>query len=408
MSDAPALAKPPIRDQLSTSRSRSALLRRLIDVVALPSSIISPAERAIAGDILIEMLLEADDSARRLCAVRLAPSSEAPRRVLRYLGQCKIEVAEPLLEENEAFDSSDLTFLVRVSETDHRVKIANRRPIDVSVCDAIISTGDTAAILTLLMNPESEISESGMDELVHLSRTKEQLTTPIARRAELRPSQAMAMFWWADGPLRAEILKRQAATRHELIEHCSDVFPMAAAEGWSDPVTRKTLQLIERRQRNRQAIEKSPYSSLEDAVECAARDGMSPSTAQEIGYLAGIKPVTVAKLLSDTGGEGLAVLCKATGLKRGYLRHFWTALKRPFETLEGEPHPLWLHVSELYETLSVVKAQTTLRYWNWSMSSSFSPRMTTPQPTEGEPPEDRVGSFSTARRTANLLFSRGE
>jgi len=225
----------------------------------------------------------------------------------------------------------------------------------------------------------------------------------------LRPSQAMAMFWWADGPTRADILNRQSASRAELIENCSDVFPMAAEEGWNDPVTRKTLQLIERRQRNRAAIEKSPFDSLEHAIETAAEKGMSPATAQEIGYLAGIKPVTVAKLLSDTGGEGLAVLCKATGLRRDYLHLLWNALKRPVENMEGRPHPLWENARNLFETLSVVKAQTALRYWNWSMSSSFSPRMGVANSTAGTPPpEDEAGSFSTTKRTARLLFGSSD
>jgi S-formylglutathione hydrolase len=45
-----------------------------------------------------------------------------------------------------------------------------------------------------------------------------------------------------------------------------DVFPMAAAEGWSDPLVRKALQFIERRQRNRSAVAKSPFASLDEAV----------------------------------------------------------------------------------------------------------------------------------------------
>lgn len=401
MSVAPAIEKPPL---LRTGRARQALLRRLIDVVALPGSVIPPQERAMAGDILLEMLFEADDAARRLCAMRLVDTLDAPRRVLRYLGQCRIEVAGPLLSDNKAFDASDLSFLVRAGEADHRLAIAERRPLDVSVADTLIGSGDTRAILALLRNPEAVLSETAMDELVHLSRAHEKLTAAIAARAELRPSQAMAMFWWADGPTRADILNRQSASRQELIENCSDVFAMAAEEGWNDPVTRKTLQLIERRQRNRGAIEKSPFDSLEHAIESADEHGMSPATAQEIGYLAGIKPVTVAKLLSDTGGEGLAVLCKATGLRREYLHLLWRALKRPVEDMDGRPHPLWENVRKLYETLSVVKAQTTLRYWNWSMSSSFSPRMNAVKPTTDAPPEDEAGSFSTTRRTARLLF----
>jgi len=401
MSVDPAVETPPLQ---RIGRARHALLRRLVDVVALPGSVIPPQERAMAGDILLEMLFEADDEARRLCALRLVSASDAPRRVLRYLGQCRIEVAAPLLDDNPAFDASDLCYLVRTGESEHRVQIAMRRPLDVAVGDAIVASGDTKAIMALLRNREAALSELAMDELVHLSRAQEKLTSAITRRPELRPSQAMAMFWWADGPTRADILNRQSASRQELIENCYDVFPMAAAEGWKDPVTRKTLQLIERRQRNRAAIEKSPFESLEHAVEVAAEKGMSPSTAQEIGYLAGIKPVTVAKLLSDTGGEGLAVLCKATGLRREYLEMLWRALKRPVQTLEETPHPLWEQVRLLYESLSVVKAQTTLRYWNWSMSSSFSPRMDVEKSGGEAGTEDAVERFSAARRTAKLVF----
>ena len=30
-------------------------------------------------------------------------------------------------------------------------------------------------------------------------------------------------------------------------------------------------------------------------------------------------------------------------------------------------------MSEVYESIAVAKAQTVLRYWNWSLSSAFSP-----------------------------------
>ena len=85
-------------------RARSTLLRRLIDVVAMPSSRIPPQDRSMAGDILLEMLFDADEEDRIFCAKRLIPTQEAPRRVLRYLGMCSIEVAGELLEQNGSFD----------------------------------------------------------------------------------------------------------------------------------------------------------------------------------------------------------------------------------------------------------------------------------------------------------------
>ena len=53
---------------------------------------------------------------------------------------------------------------------------------------------------------------------------------------------------------------------------------------------------------------------------------MTREIAEEIAYLAGIKPMTGAKIMTDDGGEGLAILCKATGLPALVAAH---ALARP-------------------------------------------------------------------------------
>ena len=61
-------------------------------------------------------------------------------------------------------------------------------------------------------------------------------------------------------------------------------------------------------------------------------------------------------------------------MKRDFLKVLWAALKRPFEIEEGVIHPQFEIVEDTFERLTVSKAQTTLRYWNWSLSSAFSPR----------------------------------
>lgn len=385
------------------SAAQDALVRRLIDVVAMPASRIPPQDRNMAGDILLDMLLHVTDRERTLCASRLAVCRDAPRRVLRYLAQCTFAVARPLLEESDAFDASDLVEIVQGTTQEHRMVIARRRNLCVTVTGALAQYGETAVVRELLQNRNAPLAEQTVDRIVADSREEPSLCPLLAERIELKPSHAMAMFWWADSATRRKILTRHAADRAEIIGICRDVFEMAAAENWSDPVTRKALQLIERRQRNRAAIEKSPFDSLEGAVEAAALQGIDAEMAQEIGYLAGIKPVTAAKILSDKGGEGLAVLCKATGLKRQYLRHMWAALRRPFEAAPGEADPVFANVAETYEVLSVAKAQTTLRYWNWSLSSAYSPGALR-QAGEMGTPANEEAEYSTSQRTARLVF----
>lgn len=383
--------------------ARRILLRRLIDFIAMPASQVAPQDRSMGGDILLDMLFHATDSDRLLCAKRIAVLSDAPRRLLRYLAQSNIDIARPLLEDSESFDSSDLLEVIDHVTPDHRLLIAKRKRVPAVVSDQLARRGEISAVKALIQNKGAELSETAIDILVERSRKEGDLSSLLITRLELKPAQAMAMFWWSDRETRRIVLQRHAADRAEMVNMCADVFAIAAKEGWSDPVARKTLQLIERRQRNRQAIERSEFESLEAVIETAAAMGMSPELVEEIGYLAGIKPVTSAKILGDTGGEGIAVLCKATGLKRPSLKNLWVSLKRPLEDDDGSPHMLYELLMETYDLLSVAKAQTTLRYWNWSLSSSYSPNQAQPPSLDDAHANDE-STFSASRRTAGLVF----
>jgi hypothetical protein len=135
-----------------------------------------------------------------------------------------------------------------------------------------------------------------------------------------------------------DVLQRFAVSREILQDAVGDVFALASAEGWQDPLSRKALQFIERRQRNRAAIAKSPYDSLDEGV-AAAQTGMTREIAEEISYLSGLKPMTGAKIFTDPGGEPLAILCKATGLPRGCVRALWRGLRRQEVDASGRRRP---------------------------------------------------------------------
>ncbi len=356
------------------AEARNILLRRLIDVVALPESESSLQDRAIAGDLLLEMLIDSDEKARILCAKRLSEMSQAPRRVLRFLANDTAAVSKEILENSTGLDQSDLCAVVRNGAPFHRLSVARRKDIGSCVSDAIAESGDVEAMARMLANSKSDMSDNAIDRMVSESRHAPQLTPLLMRRRELKPAHALVLFWWSDRASRKDILRRFSAERTVLIEACSDIFKMAADENWSDPVVRKGLQVIERRQRNRAAMERSEYENLEDAIAKALKFGMTPHTQDEISYMCGIKPLTGAKIFRDPGGEGIAILCKAVGLKRQYFKALWAALKRPISR-PNVPDDNYEQVLEVYEMMAVAKAQTVLRYWNWSLSSAFTPEI---------------------------------
>lgn len=404
MSDLPADAPEGAPDNVaqapvSEGFARRALLRRLMDVVALPASRASVQDRAIAGDLLLEMLIESDVTARELCARRLQEMSQAPKRLLRFLALDAPHVAQIVLAENKAFDDSDLSYVVAKGSTPHRVSVAARRDIGPAVASAIADSGDPQAMKVLLENATSKLSEHAIDVMIGASRKSNFLIPMLCQREETRPAHALVMFWWAAAAERKHILMRFSADRLMLIDGCADIFRYAAEEDWKDPVVRKALQVIERRQRNRSALERSPHESLEAAIKAASVTGLDHTLMTEISHLSGIKPLTGEKIFADPGGEGLAVLCKATGLKRGSLRELWLSLRREGDVAEAN----FVRISEVFEALAVVKAQTVLRYWNWSLSSAFSPDSIDGGDVMFDESDRPVG---TSQRSAQLVFGR--
>lgn len=383
-------------------RARRALLKRLADVVSLPASRINAFERSVVGDLLVDMLRLASPEERRRVAGRLAALAELPDALARLLLRDEIEIAQVLIEQCAALSDADLVACARDAGSEHRRVMAARRGLSEIVCETLVGFGEPEVIETLLRNSTARLSQAGIETVVALSRTHPGLCGGLLKRPELRPSGAYVMFWWCGADDRRTILQRFGVSRDVMQEVAEDVFPMAASEGWADPVARKALQFIERRQRNRAAIEKSPFDSLEQAVATAARDGLSREIASEIAYLSGIKPLTGAKILGDAGGEPLAILCKATGLSKTDVHNFWRSMRRPEVQPDGSVHPDWERVQITYDLLAVDRAQTVLRYWNWSLSSALTPALLQAI-RAGD--DEQVDEYSAPERAAMLALA---
>jgi uncharacterized protein (DUF2336 family) len=390
---------PPIATAPPKNRARLALLKRLADVVSLPSSRVNTFERSVTADLLVEILRDAEFEERARVARRLSTLVEIPDCLVRLILRDDIDIAQPLLADATLTDS-DLLDCVRNATGAHRRLIALRRGISEVVAEARVEAGETLVVEALLRNDHARLSPAAVELVVAMTQQQPPLAPLLLRRPEVRPNHAYMLFWWADPDCRRQILQRFAVSREVLQEAAGDVFPLAAAENWQDDLTRKALQFIERRQRNRSAIEKSVYGGLEQAIG-AAESGMTRDLAEEIAYLAGIKPMTGAKIMTDSGGEGLAVLCKATGLPRSSLRALWRALRRPELTESGEYAPQLERVIEIFDMVAVDRAQTVLRYWNWSLSSAMTPALLK---AIRDDDDAVVDEFSVPQRTAKLAL----
>jgi len=343
-------------------RARSRLTRRLADIVCLPSSRVSPQERWMTADVLDELLRAADVSLRTKVAARLSEQAEAPAVLLRRLALDTFEVAEPILQRSQALTDFDMMEIARKAEHHHRMALARREHVSETVAAALCASGDPDVLTALMRNEGARLAPQTIDFLVREAGESEALARLLIKRAELRPAQGFSLLWKVTHPLRRLILDRFAASRTILQEAAADVFPLFRAEAEPDPAAAAALAYIDRRQRDRGEAERSPFSSLEGAIETARGQGATDELRDAFSRLANVQRDLIDRMLDDFGGEPLAVLAKATGLSKEHLQRLINL---------GEPQsaPMrWEQAEVVYATLSVDKAQTVLRYWNWVMA----------------------------------------
>ena len=99
----------------------------------------------------------------------------------------------------------------------------------------------------------------------------------------------------------------------------------------------------------------------------------------------------------------MAVLCKATGLTKTSLRHLWRALRRVELTETGDLVPALERALYIYDILATDRAQTVLRYWNWSLSTALTSVMLK---AIGRGQAMDLESMSVPQRAAFLAFSQ--
>lgn len=313
----------------------------------------------MTADVLDELLREAEPDLRAKVAARLAEQAEAPVGLLRKLALDAFEIAEPILRSSDALSDFDMMEIAAKGERRHRIALARREEVSETVSAALCQSNDAETIAALLKNPGARLATQTADFLVREAAENEQIAKLLIKRAELRPIQAFVLFWAASHTLRRLILDRFAASRTILQEAAADVFPLAAREGGADEAVAGALAYIDRRQRDRAAAEVSPYGSLEAVVERAGKIGFTETLRAEACVLANVQRDLFDRIVDDFGGEPCAVLAKATGLSRYHLEDLIASAQGTQDGVRME------QAGAVFETLSVDKAQTVLRYWNW-------------------------------------------
>jgi len=309
-----AAASPAFLRLLDLAHDRSPGARaRIVDsmgaFVTDASHAPSDQERALAVDILRQLLLDAETAVRRKLAERLAREALAPIELIAHLANDDVEVARPILLENVALRDEDLIEVVQHRTMQHRLAIAMRRQVSEAVSAALVEIGEEDVARKLLENPGARIGLPSFGTLVERSRTTESLREPLVNRHDLDPKLAGRMYAWVSVALRRHIVRN------------FDVDPALL-----DDAIRDSLDQSNADHATARAKGSAPERVAAAIVETRGDDPsvlLSLLRAGEIGLfeatfsrLTGLKPILARRTIYEPGGKALAIACQASDIAK--------------------------------------------------------------------------------------------
>jgi len=335
---------------------RVVLVKRLSDLLLLSHDQVMPSERALIDEILVRLIDHVDISLKARLARRISGMAEPPLALLTKLARDEIVVAESILENSLAISDSDLIDIVRKGNGEHRRVIASRETISSAVADALVEMSEVSVLETLLRNENVCFSLSGMEKLAQRSRYVPSLQPLIVERASLHSTLAYSMFWWLPSELRLRVLFRFSVSRRVLQQAIADAVEQGEFDLRSnDALEQEALHFILGGQFSARGQATHIFEHL--------KAGKTSEFLSGFAISASVTRQTIVKILRDTGGEALAVLCKAVSLKRqefSMLARLLEKARAGAELSEERTECLEL----VFDSLPTDSADLILRHWD--------------------------------------------
>lgn len=293
---------------------RTRLVQIVGDLFFDDNRVLSERERDLMTEILRKLIFDVEMSVRKALADRLADEADAPAELVSTLANDEIEVAHKILLKSEVLQDIELIEVVQHRTLEHQLAIAMRKSVSEVVSDALVETGNTKVLTTLIENPKAEISNNTMEHLVDKSKTVEALQGPLLGRPDISPHLAKRMYWWVSAALRQHIVEHYEVDPAELDQKIESTIKGLIHED-SDSVGEIDMRSIRQAQKLSQKTGGTKAVTPQLLLQ-TLRKGEVRLFETMFAQLTGLRAKLIRRFVFEPGGEGLAIACKAVGMAK--------------------------------------------------------------------------------------------
>ncbi|HEX9791653.1 MAG TPA: DUF2336 domain-containing protein [Kiloniellales bacterium] len=339
---------------------RRALTHSIGDLFSEGGTTLSDRERALMADILRKLIRDCEMAVRRDLSERLAKAGNPPHDLILALANDEIEVAQPILTDSQVLRDIELIQIIRHRTHQHQLAIAMRRSVSEYVSDALVETGNVDVIKTLLENQDAHISEATMEYLAEESQRVDSYQEPLINRHDLNPELAKRMYLWVSAALRQHILEHFEVHPGQLDDHLEGVAEAISQNPEQHPApvsaTQSATALANKLAKKKQITP--------DFLIQVLRQGEIALFEAMFGALSGLPAPRLQRVLYDSGGDGLALACRALDIpKSTFATIFLLSRKRsPGQTVVN-PRDL-ARALQLYDRAKPQDAKEVIKMWS--------------------------------------------
>jgi uncharacterized protein (DUF2336 family) len=339
-------------------QGRRSLATAMSDLFAERESLLSEREHALMTDILNKLVSEFETELRQELAERLSDSKSAPRNLVRALANDEIVVARPILLKSGVLQDPELIEIIHHRTLEHQLAIAMRTSVSEIVSDALVETGNTDVIKTLLQNANAKITEATMAYLVEEARRVDSYQEPLVRRQDLDPTLVRQMYWLVSAALRAHLLESfdiDASDLDDQLERVVWTLSTAAKAEGGEPAASPAATLAER-------LDEDDAATPELLIQ-VLRQGEVALFESLFGRLSGLAAPRLQRVIYEPSGRDLAIACRALEFEKSNFSLIYLLVRRARPGYETVPPRVASRLIKFFVRIEAPAAQRVLRQW---------------------------------------------
>lgn len=332
---------------------RSIMFAQLTRLFWRRGAIMKPKERLMLAEILRLLRPKTIPEQRLELAYEIAGSSLAEPELLKVFAEDEIAIASPVLFSSNRLDAVDLVAVIDAQGVEHGRVIVKRKGLTVALVDALVRLEDAAILKTLLGDPEAPFSLTSLSIALEAAKTDLKIQDLLVERRELPESLAEELLDWASPSVRESLNTR-------FLFDAMAASPRQPLYGARVPPPEPAPPPPEEQP---EAGKPEPIALGPATLIQCLRDGNLALFQAQLAQLANLRIGLVNKLMSENGGDSIALIARALDLRREEFAQIYLHARKLKSQAGGIGAADLGQALDFFDRTETAQARTILARW---------------------------------------------